>query len=132
MKADMIHHDQMYTVPGCSMFKNQYLVWDFFEIAHRAGLSFALLSLKQEKAFNREDHRYLTGILRTFKFGPCFVQFFPGAIHLCRVHGQTQLDTDETHPIQTRIVSRLPALRPALCCHPQALPVFCFLEHQPP
>ncbi|CAM2096547.1 unnamed protein product [Caretta caretta] len=58
MLADMVHPDQTYTVPGRTIFDNLYLVRDLLELGCRDGLSFALLSLDQEKAFNRVDHRF--------------------------------------------------------------------------
>ncbi|CAM2098479.1 unnamed protein product [Caretta caretta] len=61
--ADMVHSDQTYTVPGCTIFDNLYLVRDLLELGCRDGLSFALLSLDQEKAFDRVDHGYLLAIL---------------------------------------------------------------------
>ncbi|CAM2105856.1 unnamed protein product [Caretta caretta] len=56
--ADVIHPDQTYTVPDRSIFDNLFLVRDLLELGRRDGLSFALLSLDQEKAFDRVDHRY--------------------------------------------------------------------------
>ncbi|CAM2095774.1 unnamed protein product [Caretta caretta] len=74
MLADVIHPDQTYTVPGCTIFDNLYLVRDLLELGCRDGLSFALLPLDQEKAFNRVDHGYLS-TLQAFGFGPQFVGF---------------------------------------------------------
>ncbi|CAM2105264.1 unnamed protein product [Caretta caretta] len=73
--ADVIHPDQTYTVPDRSIFDNLFLVWDLLELGHRDGLSFALLSLDEEKAFNRVDRGYLLNTLRAFGFGPQFVGF---------------------------------------------------------
>ncbi|CAM2109006.1 unnamed protein product [Caretta caretta] len=75
MMADVIHPDQMYTVLGRSIFDNLFLVRDLLELGCRDGLSFALLSLDQEKAFDRVDHGYLLGTLQVFGFGPQFVSF---------------------------------------------------------
>ncbi|CAM2104885.1 unnamed protein product [Caretta caretta] len=73
--ADVVHPDQTYTVPGRSIFDNLYLVWDLLELGCRDGLSFALLSLDQEKVFNRVDYGYLLSTLRAFGFGTQFVGF---------------------------------------------------------
>ncbi|CAM4517983.1 unnamed protein product [Lepidochelys kempii] len=73
--VDMVHPDQTYTVLGCSIFNNLYLVRDLLELGCRDGLSFALLSLDQEKAFDRVDHGYLLSTLQAFDFGPQFVGF---------------------------------------------------------
>ncbi|CAM2114275.1 unnamed protein product [Caretta caretta] len=73
--ADVIHPDQTYTVPGRSIFDNLFLVRDFLELGWRDGLSFALLSLDQEKAFDNVDHGYLLSTLQAFGFGPQFVSF---------------------------------------------------------
>ncbi|CAM2111941.1 unnamed protein product [Caretta caretta] len=73
--ADVIHPDQTYTVLGRSIFDNLFLVRDLLELGRRDGLSFALLSLDQEKAFDRVDHGYLLSTLQAFGFGPQFVSF---------------------------------------------------------
>ncbi|CAM2106947.1 unnamed protein product [Caretta caretta] len=71
--ADVVHPDQTYTVPGRSIFDNLFLVRDLLELGRRDGLSFALLSLDQEKAFDRVDHGYLLSTLQVFGFGPQFL-----------------------------------------------------------
>ncbi|CAM2111997.1 unnamed protein product [Caretta caretta] len=73
--AVVVHPDQTYTVPGRSIFDNLFLVRDLLELGRRDGLSFALLSLDQEKAFDRVDHWYLLSTLQAFGFGPQFVSF---------------------------------------------------------
>ncbi|CAM2097775.1 unnamed protein product [Caretta caretta] len=73
--ADVVHPDQTYTVPGHSIFDNLYLVRDHLELGCRDSLSFTLLSLDQEKVFNRVDHGYLLSTLQAFGFGPQFVGF---------------------------------------------------------
>ncbi|CAM2118464.1 unnamed protein product [Caretta caretta] len=73
--ADVVHPDQTYTVPGRSIFYNLFLVRDLLELGRRDGLSFALLSLDQEKAFDRVDHGYLLSTLQAFGFGAQFVSF---------------------------------------------------------
>ncbi|CAM4579648.1 unnamed protein product [Lepidochelys kempii] len=73
--ADVIHPDQTYTVPGRSIFDNLFLVQDLLELGRRDGLLFALLSLDQEKAFDRVDHGYLLSTLQAFGFRPQFVSF---------------------------------------------------------
>ncbi|CAM2111071.1 unnamed protein product [Caretta caretta] len=73
--ADVIHPDQTYTVPGHSIFDNLFLVRDLLELGRRDGLSFALLSLDQEKAFDRVDYRYLLSTLQAFGFRSQFVGF---------------------------------------------------------
>ncbi|CAM2105361.1 unnamed protein product [Caretta caretta] len=84
---DVIHPDQTYTIPDRSIFDNLFMVWDLLELGCRDGLSLALLSLDQEKAFNRVDNGYLLSILRAFGFGPPVCGFSLGAVHFRRVSG---------------------------------------------
>ncbi|CAM2111721.1 unnamed protein product [Caretta caretta] len=73
--TDVIHPDQTYIVPDHSIFDNLFLVQDLLELGRRDGLSFTLLSLDQEKAFDRVDHGKFLSTLWAFGFGPQFVGF---------------------------------------------------------
>ncbi|CAM2113117.1 unnamed protein product [Caretta caretta] len=73
--ADVIHPGQTYMILDRSIFDNLFLVRDLLELRCRVSLSFALLSLDQEKAFDRVDHGYLLSPLQAFGFGPQFVGF---------------------------------------------------------
>ncbi|CAM2104323.1 unnamed protein product [Caretta caretta] len=73
--ADVVHPDQTCTIPGQTIFDDLYLIRDLLKLGHRDDLSFALLILDKEKAFDRMDHEYLLGTLRAFGFEPQFVGF---------------------------------------------------------
>ncbi|CAM5162276.1 unnamed protein product [Natator depressus] len=62
--ADLVHPDQTYTVPGCTIFDNLYLVRDLLELGCRDGLSFTLLSLDQEKVFDWMYHSDLDNLVQ--------------------------------------------------------------------
>ncbi|CAM2119715.1 unnamed protein product [Caretta caretta] len=89
--VDVVYPDQTYTVPDHTIFDNLYLVQDLLELGFRDGLSFAPLSLDQEKAFDQMDHEHLLGTLQAFSFGPRFVRFlqvlYTSAECLVRLNG---------------------------------------------
>ncbi|CAM2106162.1 unnamed protein product [Caretta caretta] len=73
MLANVAHPDQTYTFWNRTIFDYLYLVRDILELGCRDSLLFALLSMNQEKVFNRVDHGYLLGTLWAFSFRPQFV-----------------------------------------------------------
>ncbi|KAI4884328.1 hypothetical protein NFI96_003224 [Prochilodus magdalenae] len=70
--GQVTHADQAYCVPGRSILDNISLVRDVLEVA---GLEcpFGLISLDQEKAFDRVEHQYLWDTFGAFGFSPRFV-----------------------------------------------------------
>lgn len=68
----VVQPDQTCGVPGRSGGLNLALVRDILYWAEQRQLPLAILSLEQEKAFDRVNHAFLTGILVRMGFGPVF------------------------------------------------------------
>ncbi len=71
--ASIIDEDQSYCIPGRSIFDNLFLVRDLLHLTEIYGLG--LLSLDQEKAFDRVDYKYLFNTLSAFGFGEQFISW---------------------------------------------------------
>jgi len=69
MFSDILSEDQTCGVPGRSVFENLFLLRD--TIKHKQ-LPAAIISLDQEKAFDRVNHSFLQRVLEKFNFGPDF------------------------------------------------------------
>ena len=52
----VIHQDQTYSVPGRSMVDNVHLIRDVLDVSSSLGFNTGLISLDQEKAFDRVEH----------------------------------------------------------------------------
>ena len=63
---DVIHLDQTYCVPGRSIIDNMSLIRDVLDVSSSLGIDFGLISLDQEKAFDRAEHPYLWRVLEHF------------------------------------------------------------------
>ena len=68
-----IHRDQTYCVPGRSMVDNVYLIRDVLEVSKSIGIDTGLISLDQEKAFDRVEHNFLWKIMEKFGFSAGFI-----------------------------------------------------------
>ena len=68
----IVHQDQTCSVPGRSIFSNLQLVRDVLDMIDKTDETGILVTLDQEKAFDRVDHEFLMRVLSKFGFGPVF------------------------------------------------------------
>ena len=68
----MVHKDQSYCVPDHSIVDNLFLIRDVLDICKLPDVNVGLLSLDQEKAFDRVDHQYLFKTMKAFGCGDVF------------------------------------------------------------
>ena len=69
----IIDKDQTCGVPGWYLGENVALLHDVVDFASSSGFPVAILSLDQEKAFDRVDWGFMLSTLRSVGFGPSFV-----------------------------------------------------------
>ena len=81
--GSIVHPDQTCSVPGRSIPSNVVQICDVLDYIERTDETAILLSLDQEKAFDRVDRSFLSHLLLRFGFGPNFCQwvsvFYNGA-----------------------------------------------------
>ncbi|KAI3374546.1 hypothetical protein L3Q82_021112 [Scortum barcoo] len=71
--ASIIHPDQTYCVPGRLISDNVTLIRDILEVSGSLAVDTGLISIDQEKAFDRVEHKYLWQTLAAFGFSPGFI-----------------------------------------------------------
>ena len=69
----VVHRTQTYCVPGRSIVDNVSLIRDILEVSGSLGFDAGLVSLDQEKAFDRVEHRYLWKVLHRFGLSSGFI-----------------------------------------------------------
>lgn len=69
----IVHQDQSYCVPGRSIHDNISLIRDVLDISGSLDTDLGLISLDQEKAFDRVEHLYLWKVLEVFALSPGFI-----------------------------------------------------------
>ena len=62
----IIHRDQSYCVQDRSIMDNLFLMRDLYDICKLHNIDVGIVSLDQEKAFDRVDHGFLFSTLRAF------------------------------------------------------------------
>lgn len=70
--ASVVHSDQTCGVPGRSIFSDLQLVRDLLDMINKTDETGILVTLDQEKAFDRVDHGFLLRTLAKLGFGPSF------------------------------------------------------------
>lgn len=89
--GSVVHPDQTCGVPGRSGSLNLALIHDVISWAEQRQLSLAVLSLDQEKAFDRVSHSFLLSVLDRLGFGPEFRAWirllYNGAVSQIGVNG---------------------------------------------
>ena len=68
----ILHADQTCGVPGRSIFENLFLTRDTLDYIDKKNISAVMITLDQEKAFDRVNHAFLQRVLDRFNFGPDF------------------------------------------------------------
>lgn len=87
----LIQKDQTYCIPKRSIYDNLFLMRDTMDYAGIYNIDFGLLSLDQEKAFNRVDHHYLFKVLECYRFGEIFLSWirilYTDAVSMVKIGG---------------------------------------------
>ena len=69
----LIHRDQTYCVSGRSMVDNVHLIRNVLDVSNSLGCNTGLISLDQEKAFDRVEHNFLWKVMEKFGFSAGFI-----------------------------------------------------------
>ena len=73
--SSIVHQDQTCGVVGRSIFSNLHLIRDALDMIDKTNEPAILVSLDQEKAFDRVDHDFMLRVLAKFGFGPNFCRW---------------------------------------------------------
>jgi len=73
--SDLVYIDQTCSVPGRSILDNTHLLRSVIDYVNQKNIFCGILSLDQEKAFDRVDHTFLFACLKQYGFGNSFLQW---------------------------------------------------------
>ena len=81
MLDSIVDPDQTCSVPGRTITSNLALLRDTLDYIERTNETGILISLDQEKAFDRVDRTFLMNLLQHFGFGPSFCNWISTLYH---------------------------------------------------
>ena len=73
--GEVIHPDQSYCVPGRLIYDNICFIRDIVDVGRRLNLDFGLVSIDNQKAFDRIEHNYLWNVLAAFGLKSDFINY---------------------------------------------------------
>lgn len=82
----IIHSDQTYCVPGRKIFDNISFIRDILDNGKIFSDS-GLISVDQEKAFNRVEHSYLWNVFKAFGFSSNFISMIKALYCMLKING---------------------------------------------
>ena len=100
MLPDILDIDQSYCVPGRNISDNVRFISDATCYANQENIPLAIVSLDQEKAFDRIHHDYLFKTLERFGFGEYFISCIMTLY--TNVHSLLKINNSLTSPFQFR------------------------------
>ncbi|KAK3556545.1 hypothetical protein QTP70_009454 [Hemibagrus guttatus] len=77
----VIQTDQTYCVPSRSIIDNVSLIRDILDVSRSLAVDLGLISLDQEKAFDRVEHQYLWKTLEAFGLSPSLIAMMKNNLH---------------------------------------------------
>lgn len=122
----LVHKDQSDCVPDRSIVENLFLIRDVLDICKLSDVNVGLLSLDQEKAFDRVDHQYFIKTIKAFLFGDVILSWmsllYAGASCMMKVGGGLSCPI----PVQRGIGQGCPTSGQLYCLAIE--PMLCFLR----